>query len=64
MKPSPEATLLLQKYTNVQIAEKVVQLQKQVEGLRELVLGCPECERTLKGMFHELTKKEALRGGE
>ena len=38
--PSPEATLLLQKYTNVQIAEKVVELeadnaalQKQVEGL-------------------------------
>jgi hypothetical protein len=34
-KPSPEATLLLQKYTNVKIAEKVVELEADNAALQK-----------------------------
>ena len=37
--PSPEATLLLQKYTNVQIAEKVVELEADNAALQAAVGG-------------------------
>jgi hypothetical protein len=44
-------------------AEKAIlkefwKLQAERDALKEIILNCPECARTIKGLYHEATRKE------
>lgn len=51
------ATMLELVQRNQELKERVRELEAEKETLRMIILDCPECERTIKGLFHQLTKK-------
>ena len=60
-KPSPEATLLLQKYTNVKIAEQVVALEVEISGLKGELAGIALMESEGEGFATTIVREnEAL----
>jgi len=37
---------------------KYAELEEERDALKEIILNCPECRRTIKGLYHKATRKE------